>query len=390
MKAKFLSIPAFFMLIAAVLIVFTNREDEKKEIPSGNNSIVNNKMLHVKEPLPSSETDPERSHAVQKTTEKFDVAGRWSSLLGTIEIGTLSGKVIGTLESPNSDITMEQGTMVLEGVVIEDCLSGKIRLDAPGCPSEIWGFGVLLLAEDGNVLSGSVHFDSNGCRVQGVTGENGLYWIRVASNEPATETISTPAQRQPKYVLTSKTKTSESLSKDGFKEENDLQESDHGLMARKRGREQVLTGPPPLPGTYDPGNALKRTDQAFLLKKKAQAMLQAGRFEKARNMFEAVLQENPCDPFAINGIGVTYASRNLYDEALVYFKKALSCDPTYMDIYYNMGCVYARKSNPDLAIRYLKIALMNGFAEVKVMREDPDLRPLHGNSNFQALLRGEF
>jgi hypothetical protein len=55
-----------------------------------------------------------------------------------------------------------------------------------------------------------------------------------------------------------------------------------------------------------------------------------------------------------------------------------------------MACIYALKSKKQLALEYLKISVMNGFAPENTMAQDPDLKSLHGDPAYEEILKGEF
>ena len=65
--------------------------------------------------------------------------------------------------------------------------------------------------------------------------------------------------------------------------------------------------------------------------------------------------------------------RNDLDRALEWYKKALVVDPDFGDAYYNMACVYALQGQKELALRYLQIAALNGYASAEGIDADPDL-----------------
>jgi hypothetical protein len=50
-----------------------------------------------------------------------------------------------------------------------------------------------------------------------------------------------------------------------------------------------------------------------------------------------------------------------------------------------MACVYALQGTPDLALRYLKIAALNGYATGEGLDADPDLATLRVLAEYQAL-----
>ena len=72
--------------------------------------------------------------------------------------------------------------------------------------------------------------------------------------------------------------------------------------------------------------------------------------------------------------------------ALDWYKKALAIDPDFGDAYYNMACVYALQGSKDMALRYLQIAAMNGYATAGGMDEDPDLESLRAEPGYRALV----
>jgi tetratricopeptide (TPR) repeat protein len=89
----------------------------------------------------------------------------------------------------------------------------------------------------------------------------------------------------------------------------------------------------------------------------------------------------------MNGVGVTYRMRNDLPAALEWYKKALAVDPDFGDAYYNMACVYALQDRKDLALRYLQIAALNGYASAEGIDADPDLVSLHGEPAYRSLVK---
>jgi tetratricopeptide (TPR) repeat protein len=115
--------------------------------------------------------------------------------------------------------------------------------------------------------------------------------------------------------------------------------------------------------------------------------LSEGSFEAARGRFEEAIRADPRVPEAYNGVGVTYRMRDDLPRALDWYKKALAVDPDFGDAYYNMACVYALRGEKALALRYLQIAALNGYATADGMDADPDLEPLRGDPAYRALVR---
>jgi tetratricopeptide (TPR) repeat protein len=117
------------------------------------------------------------------------------------------------------------------------------------------------------------------------------------------------------------------------------------------------------------------------------AWLSEGNFERARARFEEALAVDDRLPEAYNGVGVTWRMRNDFTRALDWYKRALAVDPDFGDAYYNMACVYALDGQPELALRYLQIAAVNGYATAEGIDEDPDLASLRELPAYRALVR---
>lgn len=117
--------------------------------------------------------------------------------------------------------------------------------------------------------------------------------------------------------------------------------------------------------------------------------LAEGNFEQARRRFLEAIDLDASVPEAYNGVGVTYRMRNELPRALEWYKKALTVDADFGDAYYNMACVYALDGKKDLALRYLQIAALNGYATAGGMDEDPDLESLRAEPGYRALVKAK-
>ncbi len=126
--------------------------------------------------------------------------------------------------------------------------------------------------------------------------------------------------------------------------------------------------------------------RARQLVKDGAAWLSEGNFEQARRRFLDAIEIDASIPEAYNGVGVTYRMRNELARALEWYKKALAVDPDFGDAYYNMACVYALQGSREMALRYLQIAAMNGYATAGGMDEDPDLESLRAEPGYRALV----
>ena len=89
-----------------------------------------------------------------------------------------------------------------------------------------------------------------------------------------------------------------------------------------------------------------------------------------------------------NLIGVSYAGAGEHATAELWYENALRIDPRNHDAYYNLAGSYAAQGKKELAVTYLRIAVVNGY-RAETWKKDADFRPLRGHPSFEALKRGE-
>jgi hypothetical protein len=262
------------------------------------------------------------------------VRGEYDSPLGRVRVEGDGASFRGVLVAPSRACAFQRGDEVLRATLLDDSLAGEVRvcLVGKGCRArEAWSSAVLLAAEGG--LSGAVHVAAKGCRSPALGKRGGIAF------EPAAEAAAAPAP----------------------------------------------TAPPPAPRPPEKAARAKARE----VMQDGAAWLSEGNFEQARRRFLEAIDLDATIPEAYNGVGVTYRMRNDLPSALGWYKKALAVDPDFGDAYYNMACVYALQGRKEMALRYLQIAAMNGYATAGGMDEDPDLQSLRGDPGYRALVRAK-
>jgi serine/threonine protein kinase/tetratricopeptide (TPR) repeat protein len=118
-----------------------------------------------------------------------------------------------------------------------------------------------------------------------------------------------------------------------------------------------------------------------------------GRFEEARAMARRCLQViekhlalHPDDPRALYLGAVGWSKLNEPARALEWAGRAAAMDPEEPLILYNVACVHALLGKVDEALGYLEAAVKHGYAHKEWMRQDSDLRALHGQPRYEALV----
>ncbi len=270
------------------------------------------------------------------------VAGEYDSPLGRVKVTGDGTTFKGTLLAPAGPCGFAAGSEVLKGTLLDDSLAGQVRLcqTGAGCEAEAWARAVLLVAPAG--LTGAAHVKA-GC--QAPLGKSGGVTFARAAPPKATPPGQAPAARPAR---------------------------------------PAAPAPPPRPAPGAQARAKARelmTDGA--------AWLQEGNFERARKRFQEAIALDPGLPEAFNGVGVTYRMRNDLQTAIAWYKRSLTVDPDFGDAYYNMACVYALQGQEELALRYLQIAAMNGYATAEGIDEDPDLASLRDTPAYRALVKAK-
>lgn len=273
------------------------------------------------------------------------VEGRWDGPVGPVRITRDGARVAGVLLEDSPVCPFSKGARVLEGTLSEGNLSGKVRLCTTGCAAAgaQWGFSMLVLR--GDRLAGAAYVKAPGCRVPGRSAKGGVSFRR------ATEGLPPPP----------------------------LARVDGGVAPRP-------AGPEAPPGSYDPRHAASLRERAMNVARDGLELLQAGRFEQARARFEAAVAIDPDYAEGLNGIGVTYALRRDWAEAVGWYQRSIAANPDIGDAYYNLACAYAQTERPELAVRYLRLAVLNGYSEVSHLTGDPDLEPLRSLEAYRAVV----
>jgi len=260
------------------------------------------------------------------------IDGEYDSPLGRVRVAGDGTSFRATLLAPSGPCPFTKGEQVMRATLLDDSLAGEVRVCQSGCGApEAWARGVLLVGPKG--LAGAVHVAA-GC--QAPIGRNGGISFTRAPPPARTGAGKVPPK--------------------------------------------VKQGPAATPA----GSAAERARAAL---RDGAAWLGEGNFEKARARFEEAVALDPSRPEAYNGVGVTWRMRDDFKSALEWYKKALGVDPDFGDAYYNMACVYALSGQPELALRYLQIAAVNGYATAEGIGEDPDLASLRDLPAYQALVR---
>ncbi|MGI9077963.1 MAG: protein kinase domain-containing protein [Gemmatimonadaceae bacterium] len=104
-------------------------------------------------------------------------------------------------------------------------------------------------------------------------------------------------------------------------------------------------------------------------------------------IFPRYLEKNPSDARARNSFGMELSMAGRLDEGRVQAERALAEAPDDPMILYATACYYSVFAEPGPAIEMLGRAIDAGFANFPYLEQDPDLRPLHGETAYKELMQ---
>ena len=101
---------------------------------------------------------------------------------------------------------------------------------------------------------------------------------------------------------------------------------------------------------------------------------------------EAALAHDPNDVEALIRLGETYTRRGRHADGLAIDRRLVALQPDDQTAHYNLACSLALTGDPDGAFAALGRAVELGYAQVEHLLTDDDLRALHGDPRWGALL----
>jgi hypothetical protein len=293
-----------------------------------------------------------------------DALGFWSANGARLELVADGGKIVGKLAAEGGPCPVPAGAELLRGTLLDDSLSAQVRLclvsDKCGADPGT-ALAVLLVTRS---LTGGVHSKAP-CAQDARALVLRRAGAALAMTPPPPGRLSTAPP--PKSPRTTSIASSVKLGQ---------------IPGRPVGEDEHPPG-------YDPRDARKSgtpKGEAEKLLERGAALLQRGKFEQARSLFQGAAEKDPQRAEAYNGVGVTFYARGDLDEALAWYKRALEADPRFGDAFYNMACVYALQNQGELAFRYLRLAALNRYAEREALEKDPDLASLRGDPRWREIL----
>lgn len=116
----------------------------------------------------------------------------------------------------------------------------------------------------------------------------------------------------------------------------------------------------------------------------ADSLVRNKNFQKAEKLYMEVIKSEPVNNLAIYKLASLYYSEKKYDEAIEYYLKlAPNKNP---NVLYNLACTYSLINNKQEALKYLRLAVNNGFNQVSLLKTDSDLTNIRSEKQFDEIM----
>lgn len=117
----------------------------------------------------------------------------------------------------------------------------------------------------------------------------------------------------------------------------------------------------------------------------ANAYMELGRLEEAKEVLEQALAVDGNYALAHYDLGVVLARMRKNEEALPCFKRALALNKNLMWAYYSIACIHALQGERKPALQFLEKAFQKGFSDEEYMEKDTDLDSLRDDPGYRRL-----
>ena len=108
-------------------------------------------------------------------------------------------------------------------------------------------------------------------------------------------------------------------------------------------------------------------------------------FSKNRNMLISSIPPNARNQIFFK-TAVRFAEERNFNKAIELFQKVLENEPANPRIFYNISCLYAIQNQKKKAVEWLKLAVEQGFKNWNALKNDPDLQNIRQEPYVKKLI----
>jgi tetratricopeptide (TPR) repeat protein len=114
-------------------------------------------------------------------------------------------------------------------------------------------------------------------------------------------------------------------------------------------------------------------------------LLKQKNFEEAIKNYKMALHHNKDFEETYINISTAYLKTEQFNQALKYLNILQSINPRNPFLHYNLACYYSLLGKTSMGMEALKKAIQNGFNDNKSLKNDPDIKKLRQNNQFEEL-----
>lgn len=137
------------------------------------------------------------------------------------------------------------------------------------------------------------------------------------------------------------------------------------------------------------GGTIRREAPAEVRYREALSAQRKGDLRRAEALYRQMLAIDPAHVQALNNLGVLYMEEQKGEQAIALFGKAIVLKRDYVDPYYNMACLYARKNEIDESLWYLKVAMTISDEVKNWVMKDADMENVVASPAFKKIMEGQ-
>ncbi len=121
--------------------------------------------------------------------------------------------------------------------------------------------------------------------------------------------------------------------------------------------------------------------------KDALSAQRSGKPREAEALYKKVLSLDPGQVRALNNLGIIYMERKNSPQAIAFFNKAIVLKKDYVDPYYNLACLYARKNEIGESLLYMKVAAAIDGNVINWAQQDADMKTVVASPEFKNMMK---
>lgn len=108
--------------------------------------------------------------------------------------------------------------------------------------------------------------------------------------------------------------------------------------------------------------------------------------QRAEALYKRTIELNPGHVRAMNNLGVIFMERKKWEEAIALFNKAIVRKKDYVDPYYNLSCLYARRNRINDSLFYMKAAAAINGSVIEWAKKDADMKNVVASREFKKMM----